>query len=183
MDHALRSLYSAGPKTAVYYTKDMFVNLRMRLKLSEPPKLLTERFMLESMVFSFHPDHFLYEVIDRKLQQYIEADLINYNVQAFKENNNPKKYKEYEEPFAVLTLEELEAGFVVCLLPFVLSFFVFAIEWTPTLKNLILFLFIFRTLFEVKRLEQKNHAELMKVRIAAVKAMLQKNYNTADKSK
>lgn len=173
---ALKSLYTPGTKTGVHFHTGMYNNfIRGKLNLSKPPKLLPDRYMLESIVFAFYPEHYLYNVFDRKLQQYIEADLINYNVRAFKENNNPKKYERFEEPFAVLTLGELEAGFVVCMVPLVLSLFVFLIEWTPTLKDLTVFLFISKTFFEVKKCEQKNHFELMKAKIAATKAMLQKN--------
>lgn len=177
---ALGNLYRPGTKTGVHFHEDMFDD-RFRKKTSKTkPRLLKDRFMLESMAFAFSRRQYLYNVFDRKLQQYIEADLINCNVRAFKENNNPKRYEEFKEPFAVLTLGELEAGFVVCLVPFVLSILVFVIEWTPTLKDLIVFLFIFKTLFEVKKREQKNHAELMTEKIAAAKGMLKRDNVTAN---
>lgn len=59
----------------------------------------------------------MFDISNQKLQQYIEADLINYNTRVWKEMNDSKKYAQYKEPFAVLTLVELEAGFVVCMLP------------------------------------------------------------------
>lgn len=98
---------------------------------------------------------FLFEIFDRKLQQYVEADLVNYNIRRWKDRANPNFFEEIKEPFAVLTLDELEAGFVVCLVPLVLSIFVFAIEWMPTSKDLLVFLFIFKKYFQVKESEQK----------------------------
>lgn len=118
--------------------------------------------MLETRALWFHRYHFMYDIFDQKLQQYIEADLINFNALYYKNSNNPKVYEKFEEPFAVLTLAELEAGFVVCLFPLVLSIHVFAFEWMQTVKNFVLCLFIFKTFFEVKQFEQKSYIESMK---------------------
>lgn len=106
------------------------------------------------------PHHCLFDVFDRKLQQYIEADLISYNAQM--DWNNPKKYEEYTEPFAILTLGELEAGFVVCLVPLLFSIVVFILEWLATMKDLVVFLFIFKKYFELTEIEGKTRTKLMK---------------------
>lgn len=127
------------------------------------PKLLKDRYMLESLVFAFPRNHFLFEVFDRKLQQYIEGDLINYNTREWQESINRKTFQ-HKEPFAVLTFGELEAGFVVCLVPLILSGFVFCIEWLITLKNLLVFIIIFKKLFEEKYLEQKKHSNAMRIK-------------------
>lgn len=66
-----------------------------------------------------------------------------------------------------MTFEELEAGFLVCLVPLALSAFIFGMKWLVTLKNLVVFLLIFKKLFEVKDLEQANHSKVMKIRFAA----------------
>lgn len=141
--------------------------VRQHLNRTKPPQLLKERFMLEARALIFEPFHFLFDAFDRKLQQYIEADLINYNLKDFHERADPKKFEEFNEPFAVLTLEELEAGFVVCMIPLVLSIFVFGFEWLRTMKDLVVFLFIFKKYFEVKTSEQSGHSRPMKNKIAA----------------
>lgn len=134
------------------------------LNRTDPPKLLKERIMLEGRVLMFPRNHFLFEVFDRKLQQYLEADLIASTIRHLEEFFNPKKYsRNMMEPFAVLTLSELEAGFVVCLLPLAFTVFVFGIEWMPTLKDLVVFLIIFQKYFEVKKLEQANYSKRMSI--------------------
>lgn len=134
---AFNRTYVAGSKTSTIYKQDMYLPVvRSQMNRSDPPLLLNARFMLEARAFIFNRNDFLFEVFDRKLQQYIEADLINYNLRRWKEKTNRKKYEHYQEPYAILTFEELEAGFVVCLIPLVLSIFVFAFERIITLKNL-----------------------------------------------
>lgn len=141
------------------------------LNENKPPELLEDRYMLESQGFTFSPHSFFFTTFDRKLQQYIEADLINYNAVIYESfYGNPKRYAEFKEPFAVLTLGELEAGFVVCSVPFILSIFVFVFEWLPTLKNLTITWLVCKKYFQVKDSEQKSRSELMKVKVAAWQA-------------
>lgn len=142
--------------------------------------MLKKRFMLESSGLVFPTYHYMFDIFDRKLQQYIEADLISYNTRADKEFNNPKTYERSKESFAVLTLEELEAGFVVSLLPLLLSTVVFAIEWMPTLKNLVVFLFVFKSYFDVKTSEQFEHSERIKRKLADWRA--RKRVRTGNKN-
>lgn len=160
---AYRSLDTAGHKIGVFYTIELYKDVNINTHRVKPLKLLEDRYNLEGLAFMFPQHHFLFEAFDRKLQQYIEADLINFYLRPTREDNNPKKYEEYEEPFAVLTLVELEAGFVVCLVPLVFSLFVFCVEWTPTLKDLIFFQFMFKIYFAMKRIEEQKHLVLMKV--------------------
>lgn len=131
--------------------------------------------MLDNMVFPFPAHHFLFKVFDKLLQRYIEADLINYNTREWNERYNPKKLEQFEEPFAVLTLQKLEAGFVVCLVPLFLSIFVFCFEWLVVAMNLTVFLLIFGNFFEVKKAEQKIRCDLIKVLIANIKANKERN--------
>lgn len=50
-----------------------------------------------------------------------------------------------------MILEELEAGFVVCMVPLVISVLVSCFEWMPTAKKLIIFIFIFKKYYEEKK--------------------------------
>lgn len=120
--------------------------------------------MVESNSFMFDPFNFFFDTFDRKLQQYIEGDFVNYSRRKLLERNNPEKYEKYKEPFAVLTLGELEAAFVVSLLPLVLSVLVFALELMITLKDFIVFCLIFKTYFAVKDSEQQEYRQLIKDR-------------------
>lgn len=103
---------------------------------------------------------------DYLLQYSIEADLIGYKTKELNKRNNPKQFEVYKEAFTILTLEELEAGFVVCKVPLALSIVIFAFEWILAMKDLKVFLFIFKKIFNVKEIEQRNHSELRKVKIS-----------------
>lgn len=139
--------------------------------------------MLEMRALEFEPHHFLFDIFDRKLQQYIEGDFINFNNRVFNGWNDAKTYEEFRKPFAILTLKDLEAGFVVCMMPFVLAILLFVIEWIPTLKNLIVFLCTFGRYFDLKSLEQSQHSDLMKTKVAELQAVIQLRKITYPKPK
>lgn len=127
-----------------------------KMMRNDPPNILKERFFLEAQAIHLELFHFFFETFDRKLQQFIEADLINFNIGNFFEVSNPKRFEEFKEPYDVLKLSELEAGFVVCTAPLFFSIFIFCIEWLPTLKDLVVTMFVFRKYFEAK----KNHQSM-----------------------
>lgn len=163
LDAIYENVYITGSKIGVFYNKDSYsLATKKNLKGTEPPKLLPTRYMLEHRVLLVPPLNFFYEIFNRKLQQYFEADLINYNAQYWFEKHNPKRFMTFKETFAVLTLSELEAGFVVCMVPLVISIVWFCIEWIATLKDLVVVLLIFKCLFKVKDLEQTDHSAAMK---------------------
>lgn len=164
---AYEQTYIPGSKTSVFYAKFFFAHIIAKpLNKSRPPLYLKERFVHDQRVLSFSNTKFI-DIFDRKLQQYIEGDLVNYNFRDFQEVSNPKRYEEYKESFAVLTLTELKAGFVVCLVPLAFTVCVFIIEWMLTLKNLIVFLFIFKKYFDMKKLEQQREFLLNKIFLQA----------------
>lgn len=143
----------------------MYKDKIQAINKNDLPTLLKDRYMLEAQALQFPALHFLFEIFDRKLQQYIEADLINFNTRRWQEANDPHKFQQYKEPFAVLTLGELEAGFVLCIMPIILSILMFGIEWMRTLKDLFVFIFIFKTYFRIKKQEQSEHSEFMRIKI------------------
>lgn len=171
---AYERVYIPGSKTAVFYSQDIFNNvIASNLHRTEPPTLLKDHSEVESRSFAFKPFHFFFDVFDRKLQQYVEADLISYNSRKWNEENDPKGFQRHKKPFAVLSLEKLEAGFVVCVLPFAFSIFVFGVEWIVTLKDLAVFIIIFKNYFAAKKREQNKRGEILKVKFAALKAILE----------
>lgn len=146
---AYNRTYAPGSETAVFYHKQVYdYIIRAKLNRTDPPNLLKERFMLEARALKFPPYHFLFEVFEEMLQHYIEGDFINFSNKYRDEASNPKKFEAYEEPFAVLTLDELEAGFVVCLVPLLSSIFIFAIEWIPNIQHLIVFRILSQKYFD-----------------------------------
>lgn len=90
----------------------------------------------------------LYLTIDRKLQQLSEAGLIDYNTRFWYDRRDPKRNSVEDGP-QVLTLGELEAGFVICIAPLIFSAFVFAVEWMISLKYFLIVRTIFQKFFEM----------------------------------
>lgn len=138
---------------------------------TETPKLLKNRLMIENRAFVFPSPHTFFEVFDRKLQNYIEAGLMNYNVKAWKQQQKLKMLQKVKEPFAVLTLDQLEAAFVVSLAPTFLSFLAFSIEWLVTIKDLIIFLVIFKIYFKTKEFERKCSSAWVKIKMIEARAL------------
>lgn len=155
--------------------------IKERLNRTEPPKLLKDRFMLTPRSLLFPQHHFLFEIFDQKLQRYIEADLVGYSLRFWDNEGNLKRFETYKKTFAILTLGELEAGFVVCLVPLVLSILVFAIEWLPTLKDLVVFLIIFQKFFDLRKIEQSKHSDFMKIKFAQWQAVLQERTDNTNR--
>lgn len=152
--------YTPGSKVAVYYHPHNYNDtVRVILQRIIPPKLLHDRFMMDCHAFVLYPLNFFFEILDRKLQQYIEGDLIDYNKRAHFKDSDPKKFEVHQESFAVLTLNELESGFAVSMLPLVFGVFLFIAEWIPRLKELIIVLYIFKTYFDVEHSHQSKNRE------------------------
>lgn len=127
----------------------------------DPPGYLNDRFDLEPRALVFPPFHFLFDNFNRKLQQYVEADLINFNVRKFHSLLSPKKLGLlYVEPFAKLTLKELGAGFLVCTTPLTLCVLVFCLEWARVLLNLILIRYILAKYFNLSKFNILNVKQL-----------------------
>lgn len=149
LDEAYDQLFVAGSKVGMQVHHEVFAYYIIN-KQKKIPKMLAGRFMLNMRVVGIAVNNKLLKTFDRKLQQLFEADLINYYMRDFeivvdraKTDNSP------QEPFKVLTFEELEAGFVVCFVPLLFSIVVFMIEWIITLKNLLVFRSIFEAYFEM----------------------------------
>lgn len=159
------------------------MQIRENLNRIEPPKLLSERFTLEVRALSFDPLNPLFDIFDRKLQLYVEGGFVLYNTREWNDASNPKKFEVFKEPFAVLTIEELEAGFVVCLIPLLLSMFIFCIEWMPTLKDLLVFMSIFNNYFILKQLELSNLCKSMQIKIALWQRVSQKKCQDDEEGK
>lgn len=162
---AYKRTYIQGSKTAVSYYHHLYgLLITVGMNRTDAPRLIKDPFSFEAEAWMFPTRHFLLDIFDRKLQQYIEADLVNYNSREEHKLINPKRFEVRKESFSVLTLAELEAGFVVSMTPLLISILVFVIEWIPTLKNLVVFLIIFKKYFEMKNIEQTKHSESMKIK-------------------
>lgn len=135
--------------------------------------------MLEPYVFSLPRRHFLFEVFNQKLEQLFEAHFIRYYLQ----NDDTKAYfekvKKLELPFKVLTLGELEAGFVVSTTPLIFSVLVFCMEWIIAMKDLLVFKTIFEVYFRLKELEQDEKIKQIRTKTVTLKLVLETKYAKA----
>lgn len=173
---AFDRLYSPGCKYGMWFFKNKpALTLIGSLNRSEAPKLLPERYMLEPLLLTFRLRNFMFEAFDEKILQLVEAHFISYYLKYDNRDSYLKKLQRHVKPFKVLTLDELEAGFVVSTSPLILCLLVFCIEWLITLKDLLVFLCIFGAYFEMRKKEQDKLIELKEFRIATLEIMFKKN--------
>lgn len=119
------------------------------LNLKTVPKVLETRHSGTFFCVLSEINHLFSEIFARKFQQLTEAGLVDYNKRYWYHEINPKRWEIPKVP-EVLTLKELEAGFVVCIGTLALSAVVFCLEWLMTLKDLIVFNFIFKAFFKMQ---------------------------------
>lgn len=143
-------LFKAGSRTAVIYDIHMY-NLANKFgDFTEPPKVLPDRFMLDISALVFQPNHMFYEVVDETMQRLAQNGVTEYHVKTCYEKFKPERFRKKEESYKILTLSELEAGFVVSLVPLILSFLVFCIEWLPSIKNIVMVGHIFKAFYRLR---------------------------------
>lgn len=128
---------------------DIIYAFKKILNFTTFPKLLGERFSGSFFCVYGEVNNLFWHLLATKLQKLVEAGLIDYNMRAWLDIINQKLWKIESGP-KVLTLDELEAGFVVCIAPLVISVVIFCLEWLITLKNFIVFYIILQKMFEVR---------------------------------
>lgn len=144
-------LYTSGNKIGIgYYKNRIFFKTITGLNRTEAPKLLPDRYMLQPDVILFKRRHFLSQLLDIKIQQLQEHGLIDYYIGKDDDEFNLNKLKKLQQPFKVLTLDELKAGFVISTSPLIISFVVFCLEWMVTLLDLLIFHSTFKAYFEMR---------------------------------
>lgn len=147
MDKAYDSLFVADSKIGMQVHNEIFAYYIIN-KQKKIPKMLADRFMLNMRVVGIAVNNKLLKPFDKKLQQLFEADLINYYMRDFEiVVEKAKTDRNLQEPFKVLTFDELEAGFVVCFMPLLFSIIIFINEWIITMKDLLVFRSILRAFF------------------------------------
>lgn len=116
----------------------------------------------------------MFEVFDSMIEKLLQAGFINCYLEHH-ENDLVAEFKRMEEhkmPFKVLTLDELKAGFVISISPLILSFAVFCFEWLISLKDLFVFLSIFKTYFKMRKDEQEKKIEWGKIKVVALQTLV-----------
>lgn len=128
---------------------DRIYAFKIMLNFTISPKLLEERFSGSFFCVYGEVNNLFWQILATKLQQLVEAGLIDYNMRLWIDVINIKRWKVESGP-KVLTLEELEAGFVICLISIVISAVAFCFEWLITLKTFIVFNAIVKIMHEVQ---------------------------------
>lgn len=79
----------------------------------------------------------LHDIFDRKLQQLFVAGMIEHYDTEYNELVNPKRYEHLQEPPGpkILTMEHLEAGFVVWLVSVCVAVLALIFEWITKFKE------------------------------------------------
>lgn len=158
----IRQVQEPGNKFAMEV--DDYLMLELAQKRSEMVvKKLKDWSRGEHVVLYFPAHHRFYNVFGKKIKQMSEAGLFNLYIREVTEMYRRKTPHQFVEPFQVLKLEELEAGFVICTAPMLIAIVVFCFEWAVALKNLIVSLCIFRALFALKEIEMnasKSYKEM-----------------------
>lgn len=146
---AFAKLYDPQSKIAVEVNQDILLTLMIESGKRKLPKFLKERYGANTVALWIPNFHRFYHVFDWKLQQLLEAGLVDYNMRYFYDRRNPKRFLEEAGP-EILSLHDLEAGFVICMVPLVISIFIFVIEWLVLLKDFLVFRTIVLTFLELK---------------------------------
>lgn len=128
---------------------DRIYAFKRMLNFTTFPKLLETGFSNSFSCVHGEVNNLFWQILASRLQKLVEAGLIDYNMRYWIDAINPKLFEVVSEP-KVLTLDELEAGFVVCMAPLVISAVVFCFEWLITFKNFIVFYFMLKKMYEVR---------------------------------
>lgn len=139
-----------GNKIAMESEFNQKLHMASKYNASFEFKTLKKRLLFEPDVLLFPAHHRLYNTFNKNFKLMFEAGLLDFYIRNVQEVQKRKIHQEFEEPFKVLTLEELEAGFVVSLVPLLLALFVFIFEWFVALKDLLIVTLLFKAYFRLK---------------------------------
>jgi hypothetical protein len=128
------SLFDPAFKGAIHVAGDLLWQTSKNTECRLLKHVIKERFVLAMMGIQFPRNHKFFEIFNRKLQEMATAGLIEHSASSYLSWLKPNCYKKYRLKFEnddpkVLSLKDLEAGFVIWLSFICLSVFVFVLEW------------------------------------------------------
>lgn len=144
-------LYEADTKVGMVVTEESLAAYTRFYHKTEPPGTLENRLNVDIKSMALPRDNKFFKIFNEKISQLFEAGLFYQYGKDWLNRRDLKRNEEFTEPFKILTLGELEAGFIVCIVPLVISMLVFGCEWLVVLKDLLVFLAIFRKYFAIKQ--------------------------------
>lgn len=111
--------------------------------------LLDERLFLESFGLSFPSHHKLYQIFNDKTQQLFESGIFQRYSYGSDRWLDPKRYAHlYRDEPQVLTMNNLEAGFIIWLASLSLTLFAFVCEWIIRIMEFVICKSIFKAFYK-----------------------------------
>lgn len=153
---SIANVQEPGNKVAIAMDTNLLLELSM-MKAQLEAKILKGRLMADFNVIYFPAHHSFFNSFNEKFKQMFEAGLFDQYIREAEEFFKRHTSEYSENSGKVLTLQELEAGFVVCMVPLLLAVVVFCLEWIVTLKDLVVFLCIFQAFFKTKHVEMAKN--------------------------
>lgn len=170
-DIALRELFDPKFTGALHISSDLLTMYASYTSGYILDRKLEDRLNVQMMGMAFKRNDKFYDIFNEKFKQLFTASLIN----RYADNEyssislNPKNYRRFqpEDGPKVLTMQHLEAGFVIWIVSILVTILVFALEWTIRLKDYILFRYILASFFGV---EYKNFVQRQQLKVKIMKA-------------
>lgn len=102
-------------------------------------------------------DNPLFETFDEKFQQLVTGGLIDFYDRDYMEYTKPERYAHLQdEGPKVLTLQHLEAGFVVSFVPLVFAILAFVYEWITRIVDFFVFKYTLRKFYDMQATELRR---------------------------
>lgn len=96
-------------------------------------RILSENIITLRCGMAFPRDHRLFPIIDKKIEQLITGGILNYYQDDLLEFLKPKRYEHlYPKMLRVVSMKDLEEGFVVWLISVSVACIAFVFEWLMT---------------------------------------------------
>jgi hypothetical protein len=160
------SIHDSNMRAVFYLQSDRLAKLISKTKGKILKRIFKQSVMGSRKVFIFPQHHRFYETFDRKIVQLVTAGIINHLASEFKDVINTKRFSRLKsEEVEPMSLEHLEAGFVIWLVSMIFPIVAFAFEWVVTFKSFIVFERIFeefiKSLENNARNRNKNMTETL----------------------
>lgn len=146
---AISNVQEPGNKVAMEIDSNLLLELAYN-KARLEAKVLKERTGLQMRVLYLPAHHRLFNSFNKRFVQMIEAGLIDKFIREAEKVFIKDPDEKLEEPYKALTLEELEAGFVICTAPLLFALVIFWIEWIVRLKHLLVVYFTFKSYYMLR---------------------------------
>jgi hypothetical protein len=135
-------------------------------------RILKQR-VLVSPVGLFFPNNYQYfQIFDKKIEQLITSGIANHYIEKYQVWTKQEAYEKFRHEFEnneakVLTMHDLEAGFVIWMITISLAFTIYTLEWIGTLRaflviNYVLFIFYDQKCKECKIISQQDTITIIK---------------------